>query len=875
MYQVTIFVLCFIAIEWIQASKIVDTKTITEKQDHDVVLVCRFEQLNKGDRVMWSKDSVILSVNDEIAGDRKRYEIIDKYNLMIKTVAEQDSGKYLCQNFDQRVSMNIILTILTRPSKPDIQQANKSLIENHSGKFLCITQGGYPPPTFTWLINQIKINESFYNVRSDTRQSYSELNLPMEKRFHNGLLTCHVENQALDTPLITTYTLNIEYKPEVRLRHGQKIVSNSNLLVVEDDRMTLQCEAESNPPILKPVAWLKNNISLSDMNSSSLILSNIKRNDDGVYTCLASNAIGHSQSSVHIRVQYSPMIHLDGGGSINENEKLTLTCRVDAYPSIDYYQWYKNHQKLNTSSLTSSIVIEKVSKEDSGIYICMVKNTLNYFNGSSIEKYNKTQTKVTVNYAPKVRTFDSIVAVDLLTTNVKFQCEIDSYPESIVTWRFNNNNVIFNSNKYSIVQNKSLSYLTIQQIQSNTDYGLYSCNATNNLGYNSTTIQLRSKAIPESPTDLNVTNIDYSAISLKWKPGFDGGWPQSFWISLDNSIWKETNQTFYTFTNLQHLEYYNITVRAYNELGQSSTVAFLRVQTKDVPVRKEDLPNIEHSSLELSEKLINYRLNDSSFMSIKVPLCIRIEIDNETNICERIVTSSGVLRFNENNLNNNINLSICISQYENYCGESIPVQIKRDTSFNWVFLVLSSIITVALLILCGLGIFCFLTNRKQQRNTNLSRVIASDKAPSQNQVISTKPVIPTTNSPTKYFSNVTYPERQQVQLSYGKLAEIQKFDQLQGNIVNNRQLSNGSSDPILSNPNSSSLSGSDHLTITDMNPTDVSSIENDLHANQSQYLGYGFPIYTGKNKEDSAESGCSTPLKSYHLNKKTVYEVVV
>ncbi|CAF2092549.1 unnamed protein product [Rotaria magnacalcarata] len=745
MYQVTIFVLCFIAIEWIQASKIVDTKTITEKQDHDVVLVCRFEQLNKGDRVMWSKDSVILSVNDEIAGDRKRYEIIDKYNLMIKTVAEQDSGKYLCQNFDQRVSMNIILTILTRPSKPDIQQANKSLIENHSGKFLCITQGGYPPPTFTWLINQIKINESFYNVRSDTRQSYSELNLPMEKRFHNGLLTCHVENQALDTPLITTYTLNIEYKPEVRLRHGQKIVSNSNLLVVEDDRMTLQCEAESNPPILKPVAWLKNNISLSDMNSSSLILSNIKRNDDGVYTCLASNAIGHSQSSVHIRVQYSPMIHLDGGGSINENEKLTLTCRVDAYPSIDYYQWYKNHQKLNTSSLTSSIVIEKVSKEDSGIYICMVKNTLNYFNGSSIEKYNKTQTKVTVNYAPKVRTFDSIVAVDLLTTNVKFQCEIDSYPESIVTWRFNNNNVIFNSNKYSIVQNKSLSYLTIQQIQSNTDYGLYSCNATNNLGYNSTTIQLRSKAIPESPTDLNVTNIDYSAISLKWKPGFDGGWPQSFWISLDNSIWKETNQTFYTFTNLQHLEYYNITVRAYNELGQSSTVAFLRVQTKDVPVRKEDLPNIEHSSLELSEKLINYRLNDSSFMSIKVPLCIRIEIDNETNICERIVTSSGVLRFNENNLNNNINLSICISQYENYCGESIPVQIKRDTSFNWVFLVLSSIITVALLILCGLGIFCFLTNRKQQRNTNLSRVIASDKAPSQNQVISTKPVIPTTN----------------------------------------------------------------------------------------------------------------------------------
>jgi hypothetical protein len=63
---------------------------------------------------------------------------------------------------------------------------------------------------------------------------------------------------------------------------------------------------------------------------------------------------------------------------------------------IDYYQWYKNNEKLNISSLLSSIIIEKVSKEDSGIYICMVKNTLKYSNGSSIEKFNKTQTKVIV-----------------------------------------------------------------------------------------------------------------------------------------------------------------------------------------------------------------------------------------------------------------------------------------------------------------------------------------------------------------------------------------------------------------------------------------------------------------------------------------------
>lgn len=121
----------------------------------------------------------------------------------------------------------------------------------------------------------------------------------------------------------------------------------------------------------------------------------------------------------------------------------------------------------------------------------------------------------------------------------------------------------------------------------------------------------------------------------------------------------------------------------------------------------------------------------------------------------------------------------------------------------------------------------------------------------------------------------------------------------------------GSSDPILSNPNSSSLSGSDQLTVTDFyplssatitNPTDssyksytnpnelpLSPAQNDLLWSQSQYGSYGFPFYTTATtnnhlheivsnritKEDSAESGYSTPSKTHHQSKKTVYEVVV
>ncbi len=47
----------------------------------------------------------------------------------------------------------------------------------------------------------------------------------------------------------------------------------------------------------------KNSDFILGTTSPSLTLQNIKRSDDGEYTCLSSNSIGRGQSTVHIRVQ--------------------------------------------------------------------------------------------------------------------------------------------------------------------------------------------------------------------------------------------------------------------------------------------------------------------------------------------------------------------------------------------------------------------------------------------------------------------------------------------------------------------------------------------------------------------------------------------
>ena len=92
----------------------------------------------------------------------------------------------------------------------------------------------------------------------------------------------------------------------------------------------------------------------------------------------------------------APIVRLNGGGVLSEHQRLILTCIVDAYPSVDSYQWFKNDRQINVSPLTSSYIVEKVSKDDTGIYTCQARNTLKYANGTTMERSDKTQTRVTV-----------------------------------------------------------------------------------------------------------------------------------------------------------------------------------------------------------------------------------------------------------------------------------------------------------------------------------------------------------------------------------------------------------------------------------------------------------------------------------------------
>ena len=208
--------------------------------------------------------------------------------------------------------------------------------------------------------------------------------------------------------------------------------------------------------------------------------------------------------------------------------------------------------------------------------------------------------------------------------------------------------------------------------------------------------------------------------------------------------------------DLQHNQLYRIGIRAKNRLGESLNETSIELQTSDVPVTREgpstkllplrhahtlslsfvaELPFIESASIHLTEKFLDYRLNNESFLGLKIPLCLHIEIVNQTNRCERIVTSSGVIPLAEIDPLMIVNVSICLNGYEEFCGESLPVDLsayrmgevkadrsrltclEREVSVNWLFILIAAILIVFLLILCALCLFCLVQNCKRRRRS--------------------------------------------------------------------------------------------------------------------------------------------------------------
>ncbi|OWF42447.1 Hemicentin-1 [Mizuhopecten yessoensis] len=207
------------------------------------------------------------------------------------------------------------------------------------------------------------------------------------------------------------------------------------------------------------------------LSSPSLVITSLQSSDAGSYRCNAVNSVGTGQSSLtSLIATYAPQNTVVSPSSLTRDEGQTIsaTCTSDASPNPTF-AWVKvsTNQQYGTSN---TLTISSIDRGHDGDYRCTATNS----QGSD----TATMT-VNVRYRP-VSTVTSAQASVVLSSGQSqtLQCNTVSNP-SVSSYSWTKDGV-------SLTSATSQNYIVT--ISASSDYGTYSCYATNAVG--------QSNAIP-------------------------------------------------------------------------------------------------------------------------------------------------------------------------------------------------------------------------------------------------------------------------------------------------------------------------------------------------------------------------------------------
>ena len=155
------------------------------------------------------------------------------------------------------------------------------------------------------------------------------------------------------------------------------------------DAIILTCEADGTP---KPdISWLKDDKSIEPSgtaaifnNGTELRISNIRHDDIGDYICLSKNTEGQISHTSRVIIAGAAVIMVPPMNQTKlEGEKVQFSCEAKAHPENVTVKWFREGVSINEISTfdtrvnikrDGSLVINPVSADDSGQYLCEVSN---------------------------------------------------------------------------------------------------------------------------------------------------------------------------------------------------------------------------------------------------------------------------------------------------------------------------------------------------------------------------------------------------------------------------------------------------------------------------------------------------------------------
>ncbi|XP_070411587.1 neural cell adhesion molecule 1a isoform X4 [Nothobranchius furzeri] len=533
-----------------------------------------------GEKILHTRPNISVSRSDETTS------ILTIYHANV-----DNAGIYKCvaKDGDKEAQATVKVKIfqkITFQRAPSPQEFNEGDIAD----IVCDVVSS-PPPTIIW-----KHKGSLIQATKDVRYKIMEnghLQIRGIKKIDEGMYVCEARVMARGEIDFRTMKVIINVLPTIRARK-----SEVNATADISKSALLACDADGFPE--PTVTWAHNNVVLEtgdkyslNEDGSELLIKDVKKVDEGDYTCIAKNKAGRKTEEVSLNVFMIPNITYFNNKTASEfDEEVTLTCEAsgDPTPTISWrfgnrvFTEGEQNADRNVVVLSharvSSLTLKVVQFTDAGRYLCTASNSI----GEDIQPVY-----LEIHYAPKIM---GVVAVYTWEGNpANISCEVVAHPGASVTWfRDGIQLPSGNTSNVKIYSTPTNSYLEITP-ESQNDFGSYNCTATNMLGSESKEFILIQAEVPSSPEIQQVVPFSSTAVVEFEEPYSKGGVPIIRYKVEWRLLGKEWNSKEYnaedgmtriTITGLKPETTYEVKMFAINGKGEGESSLASTFKTKPV-----------------------------------------------------------------------------------------------------------------------------------------------------------------------------------------------------------------------------------------------------------------------------------------------------
>ncbi|XP_051793301.1 neural cell adhesion molecule 1-like isoform X8 [Acanthochromis polyacanthus] len=543
----------------------------------------------RGEKILPNSPDISVSRSDEAT-----------LTLTIYHADVDSAGIYKCvaKNGDKEAQATVQVKIfqkITFRNAPTPQEFN----EGDDADIVCDVVSS-PPAAIIW-----KYKGATIQVSKDVRfkiLSNGHLLIRGIKKTDEGMYNCEARVTARGEIDFRMMKVIVNVLPTIRARQ-----SEVNATADVGSSALLACDADGFPE--PTVTWAHNNVVLEtgdkyslNGDGSELEIRDVKKVDEGDYTCIAKNKAGEKSEEVSLNVFVQPKITFLINQTASEfEEQVTLTCEAsgDPTPAISWSfgqrvftegeQSLDKNVVVRSHARVSSLTLKNVQFTYAGQYLCTASNSIGQDNRHMY---------LEVRYAPKI--LGSVTVYTWEGNPANISCEVDAHPGAEVVW-FRDGLQLPNANttNMKVYNTPTISYLEITPDSQN-DFGSYNCTATNVMGAESKEFILIQAEVPSSPEIQQVEPFSSTAVVEFEEPVSMGGVPiikyRVEWRSLGQE-WSgreydaEDDMTRITIVDLKPETTYEVKMSAINGKGEgeSSTASTFKTQ----PVREPSAPKLE------------------------------------------------------------------------------------------------------------------------------------------------------------------------------------------------------------------------------------------------------------------------------------------